>query len=363
LNPLPEEDWIMNRRVVANDLIRMLLLSTLLLCGTTATPRESINSSHQKISTPVVTAASVPAAQVYGDGLIAYSADEQIYIMHADGSGVTLLISGTLGVLNRYPALSPDGRRLAFTRDDERRNQHTLYIIGIDGSNLQRLTESPVALGEPSWSPDGSQIAFVRGYDTTYGGYANVTSCGQEIYVIDVATGKQENLTKGEGGTDPTWSPDGTRIAFTSARDGDFEIYTMASDGKEVKQLTDTSWAEAEPAWSPDGKLIAYTAHLHEGAFLCGFMPTVRPSGTNPEGMGVYVMNSDGTDQTPLARTTGGLEPTWSPDSTRLALVINGKGGWQLYVTDAGGMSLTRLTEDATQKTSPSWSLSSETVR
>lgn len=355
---------MINRRAFAIDTIRVLLLTTLLLCGSNVTPRGRINSSYKNSLRLRAAPAVVPAAQVSGNGLIAFSADEQIYIMDAGGGPATRLTNSPPFVLNRYPAFSPDGSRLAFTRDDNNQSDHALYLMDLDGSNLQRLTTSSVALGEPSWSPDGSKIAFVRGYDMTYGGEANSTSCGQEIYVIDLVMGLEMNLTHGEGGTDPTWSPDGTQIAFSSARNDSYDIYKMAADGSMVKRLTDAEWAEAEPAWSPDGTKIAFTSHLIQaGGILCGFMPTVRPGsgGINTEERSsIYVMNADGTEQTRLAATVGGFEPAWSPDGTSLALIINGKGGWQVYAIDVEGTDLTKLTHDTSQKASPTWSLASK---
>jgi Tol biopolymer transport system component len=347
---------MMSRRVVAVDSTRALLVAALLLlCGINAIPVERVNGGLERSRAPLKAAA--PAAQILGDGLIAFSADDgQIYIMNADGSDVRLFTDNAPGVTYRYPALSHDASRIAFTRDSS--DDHALYLANIDGSNLRRLTSSPNAVAEPAWSPDGSKIAYLRGYDTTYGGVANLTGCGSEIYVIDVFSGKGINLTQGAGGADPSWSPDGTRITFSSARDGDFEIYTMTSLGGEIKQLTNTAWSEAEPSWSPDGTRIAYTSHLRQTRIECGFMSTGRPGGGSPneESTSIFVMASDGTNQTRLAATTGGLDPTWSPDGTRLALVVNVKGDSQIYSTDADGVSLVNLTEGWTQKSSPSWS-------
>jgi TolB protein len=348
----------MNRRIVVN-IIRGLLLATLLLCATNVTPRESAGRSLEKnrASGVAPALASSSAAQVFGGGLIAFSADDgQIYVMNADGSDARRLTDGSSGVVNRYPSFSPDGSRIAFIRDVDRRNDHALCVVNVDGSGLQQISSSFVALGEPAWSPDASKIAFVRGYDTTAGGFANITGCGSEIYVIDLASGLETNLTQGAGGVDPAWSPDGTHIAFSSFRDDNYEIYTMASDGSDVRRLTYTGWAEAEPAWSPDGSRIAYTAHLAQSMLDCGFMSTGLSGISNEGQTSVYVMTTDGANQNKLALTNGGVEPTWSPDSARLALVINAKVGWQIYVTDLNGTSLARLTWDSTQKSSPSWS-------
>ncbi len=347
----------MSRRTLTNNKISLLLLTMLVFCSINVTPRQRLDSSHHN-RTLADAPTQVSASQISGNGLIAFSAAGQIYVMNADGSDVRRLTDDTPRVLNQYPVFSPDGSHIAFTRIDESSpGEHGLYIIGIDGGRLQRIASGFTPLGEPTWSPDGSRIAFIRGYDTTVGGYAVKSTCRPEIYAIDVVTSEEVSLTLGEGGTDPAWSPDGTRIAFSSFRDGNYEIYTMDSDGKNVQRLTYTDWAEAEPAWSPSGKQIAYVAHLLQEGLLCGFIPTGRPPTTEAEPSSIYVMEADGTNQTGLEVTSGGNEPTWSPDGAWLALVLSDKNGTQIYTTDAGGNTrLIQLTSDAEEKTSPSWS-------
>lgn len=346
-----------NKRPLVIDKIRALLLAMLLLCGANVMSRGHIDSSHQNNRPSGGTPAIAPAGKVSSDGLIAFSANNQIYVMNADGSNLRRLTDGAPGDTNHYPAFSPDGSRLAFIRYESRGKGYSLSVIGIDGSGLQQFVSSSGALGEPTWSPDGSRIAFIRGQDMTVEGAAYLASCGSQIYAVDVFTGIEINLTKGAGGTDPSWSPDGTRIAFSSHRDGNYEIYTMDSDGNDLQRLTYTDWAEAEPSWSPDGKQIAYAAHLFQSSLLCGFMPTGRPAGADEEMASIYVMTSDGANQTELELTSGGNEPTWSPDGTSLALVItNAKHDSQIYVIDADGTNLKELTSDSTQKSSPSWS-------
>lgn len=331
----------MNNRAVAVRKIKVLFLTSALLMSARA------------------------AALAWDDGgLIAFSAGGQIYVMNSDGSGVRPVKSKTPGARDSYPALSPDARSVAFVRD-EGLGLYKLCVVGVDGSGLQCPTASVAPLGEPSWSPDGSRLAFIQGYDPTVNGYAGITGCSPEICVLEIASGKETNLTLGSGGTDPAWSPDGTRIAFSSLRDGNYEIYTTDLKGEQIQRLTYTEWAEAEPSWSPDGRRIAYVAHLIQANSDCGFMPTGGVGGgdTVEATSSVYFMNVDGSDQTGLAGTTGTTELSWSPSGARLAVALNSNRDTQIYVTDVWGGSLTRLTSDPTPKSSPSWARSQTAVK
>ena len=346
---------MLNRRAITTHLIRVSLITSLLLWGVDVMPGQRLNSSNNN-RTLAVAPTLVSASQTSKGELIAFSAGEQIYVMNADGSDIRLITERIPNVYYDYPALSPDGSHIAFISTDMSSLQHSLNIAGVDGSRLQRIISGPAWLSEPTWSPDGSKIAFARGHDNTIYGWAMKLTCRPEIYVADVLSGKYVSLTQGEGGTDPAWSPDGTRIAFSSFRQGNNEIYTMATDGKGVQRITYTDWAEAEPAWSPDGKQIAYAAHLFQTDVGCGFIPTGRPPESLTEPMYIYVMDFDGTNQTRLETTGGGNEPTWSPDGAWLAFVIADKNGRQVYVTEASGSSLTRITSGIDEKSSLSWS-------
>jgi Tol biopolymer transport system component len=348
---------MMNKKPLAIDKSSVLLLAMMLLCGANVMSRGHIDSSHKNSRASGVAPTSISAAEVSSHGLIAFSASNQIYVMNADGSNVRRLIDGAPGVSNHYPTFSPDGSRLAFIRYEPVSDINSLCVIGVDGSGLQQLINSRGPLGEPAWSPDGSRIAFIRGEDTTLYDSAYLATCSPDIYAVDVFTRKDVNLTKGAGGTDPSWSPDGTRIVFSSYRDGNYEIYTMSSDGNDIQRLTYTDWAEAEPAWSPDGKQIAYAAHLLQAELGCGFIPTGRPPDTDEVISSIYLMTCDGLGQTMLESTRGGTEPAWSSDGTSLSLVIsNSTDGSQIYVTDVDGTRPAKLTSDSTRKSSPSWS-------
>jgi TolB protein len=182
---------------------------------------------------------------------------------------------------NWLPAWSPDGSKLAFssTRD----GNPEIYIVNRDGSGLRRLTNNPSIDITPTWSPSGTQIAFtsdrsgtpqiyVVGADglnlakrTSDGycdrptwspapyneiAYSSRSGPGFDIRVIDVVTGVSSALTNGEGTNEsPAYSPNGRHIVFTSTRSGKTQVFTMARDGKDVRQITRTGNNE-KPDWS-----------------------------------------------------------------------------------------------------------------
>jgi TolB protein len=334
---------------VRGRVLKVLLLVCALVCGAFAPPAG-------------LGAASATAVE---GGVIAFSAGGEIYVVGAGGGAAQKVVGLEGGGTNRQPAVSPDGTRIAFS--SSREGNFSLYLVGVDGQGLRRLTYSPSSDGEPAWSPDGSKIAFVRGYDGTGEGYANLSPCAAEVYVVNVpgglsggvVTADEVSLTRGQGGTDPAWSPDGTRVAFSSQRDGNYELYTMDPNGEGVTRLTYTSSAEAEPAWSPDGSSLAYASQRARAGEGCGWMGTPISPGQDDNGAeapGIYLINLSRNRHRKLSGADGVTDPTWSPDGLSIAFVSVVSGDGQLYAASVSTGLRTQLTFDATPKSSPSWS-------
>jgi dipeptidyl aminopeptidase/acylaminoacyl peptidase len=184
------------------------------------------------------------------------------------------------------PRWSPDGSRMAFVSSRAEKEPGQLYVISLRGGEAQRLTQLKEEVKSVAWSPDGTRIAFAsRVRDESYEeederkrpprrvtrlfyklddeGWTSDRKT--QLYVVP-ADGSEEPRQITQGETDagaPTWSPDGSKLAFASAREEDWDtalvsdLYLVSADGGEPTRLTQGGGAYGSPAWSPDGRQIA----------------------------------------------------------------------------------------------------------
>ena len=139
--------------------------------------------------------------------------------------------------IDTSPTWSPSGTQIAFTSD--RTGTPQIYVVGVDGLGLRKITSESYC-DRPTWSPAPyNEIAF-----------ASRTGPGFDIKVLDLVTNQVRALTFGEGSNEsPSWAPNGRHLAFASTRSGKYQIFTIARDGKNVKQITRLG-NNYQPDWS-----------------------------------------------------------------------------------------------------------------
>ena len=226
----------------------------------------------------------------------------------------------------------------------------TWVIIGV------ALNRGPDALGDsaPTWSADGTKVAF-----------SSDDSGDLDIYVMNADGTGRVNLTNREAkDMDPSWSPDGEWIAFLSRSQGKTDIHRVRPDGSGLSSLTTyPTQLYSRPIWSPDGTKIAFTSNRDADpppqlgptpVPLFDDAPEFPAAAPRPE---LYVMNADGSSQTRLTFNfffDGNL--TWSPDSERIAFQSRTDGDHEIYVVNVDGTGLTKLTDNEYADVFPAWS-------
>ena len=265
------------------------------------------------------------------------------------------LILGVVIVLGLTPLMVCVDAQARIAFSSNRDGDNDIYVMDVDGGNLQRLTNNSDGDGDPVWSPDGRRIAFTSDRDGHVNRHGWPT---HDIYVMDADGSNQRNLTNHPAADwDPSWSPDGKRITFTSWRDGPFniEVYVMDADGNNLQNLTNHPRDDRNPSWSPDGAHIVFSAR-REGHFENKFSITHE----------IYIMDADGGNQRRLTENRNNdWDPVWSPDGKRIAFEADRKGNlekFDIYVMDADGGNLQNLTQHRAWDSSPSWSPDNEQI-
>jgi TolB protein len=252
----------------------------------------------------------------------------EIFVMGADGSHQRPATSN--GSINNFPAWSPDGEAIVYT--SYRYQDRPLLFVstrgrGHPGRLLQRL-DGVGAEFRGVFAPDGKRLAVVL----TRPGLSS------DIYSVAPDGRKLKQLTAGAAiEVSPSWSPDGRSLAFVSDRSGSPQIYVMDADGSNQRRLTFQGSYNTNPAWSPDGKWIAYESRVG-GQFDIWLI--------DPEGVvNVPIITHPRSDES----------PTWAPNGRKLAFSSRRRGRADIYVVDVSGENVRRVTQGAGDNTAPAW--------
>jgi Tol biopolymer transport system component len=275
----------------------------------------TITSGASLIDSVEVACESVAPRILYGSSR---DGDYDLYVANADGSGPTRITTASA----YHGQWSPDGSHLVYM--SPRSGYHQIYVSDTNGLNEIQLTSDSAAHDYPRWSPDGSRIAFTKDQSTWVmnadGSDAHLVLAssfvdavswspdgnqiafgGLEVFVMNADGTHYHALTytPNHNSTAPVWSPDGTRIAFITNRDSAAsDIYVMNADGTNQIALTHSPYgvANEQIAWSPDGTRLAFRSN----------QPDSHPN--------IYTMNVDGTDVTDITHSIGdNFGPAWHP--------------------------------------------------
>lgn len=245
----------------------------------------------------------------------------ELYVMNADGTDVTRIAdlsqhAEMIECLSEEWAFSPDGTRIVFSIAEEKEiscfAKPDIYVADIDGSNLHNLTNSPSDDRDPSWSPDGEKIAFEKVLVRRGRGDRMISG----IYSIDPDGTNLSSLSN--DGSSPTFSPTDEKIAFMANRWG---FYVMNADGTNVTRLPIPKGIHHySPRFSPDGDQIAF-AGLDN----------------------IYVINADGSHLRPVITTGSPIDPgallyfVFSPDGKWIAYSNRIKRNDEIYAVNTDG--------------------------
>ena len=259
--------------------------------------------------------------------------DYKLFIVDTDNGEWRKLTPGSWeadGIAERYPSWSPDGRRVAFVREEG--GQSDIFVMNAGNFDLVNITNSPYNEYAPIWSPDGEQIAFNR-----EGGEPVATN----IYLMNADGSDVRQLTSySSGAVYPDWSPDGSQIAFArvhgSTTQSSLNVWIMNVDGSEAQPITELDILVGRPRWSPDGEHIAFVA-----------------------GSQIWVVAPDGSSLRSVTEETGATShPAWSSDGQRLVYIsgnfVDGSDG--VGVANIDGTILERWSNDTDIQDSPAWS-------
>jgi len=270
----------------------------------------------------------------------------EIYTM--DSSSMNLINVTKTSSEDLCPTWSPDGTKIAFQSTREPHNLSSIYLMDADGTNVKCLTPEAKICRFPAWSPDGKKIAYCvmrrPGSSSWSGGGMKTTAMAAAQVMPDViltmnpdGTAKQYAAT----GWGPAWFPDSQRIAFTSNSSGIWEIYSVNSYGSDIKKHSSLFKARSDYGTSLPLCEFPALAVSPDGGSIAVEYPDNTPGG----GRDIFVLMLNSDKPINITNKFDGASycPSWSPDGTKIAFTLETMTGTGIYLMNADGSNLTKL--------------------
>ncbi|MEW6272607.1 MAG: Tol-Pal system beta propeller repeat protein TolB [Thermodesulfobacteriota bacterium] len=250
---------------------------------------------------------------------------KELYSMSFDGSELRQLTRNQ--TINLSPSWAPDARSVIFTSYKDGRPK--LYEIDVVTGRERLIPTGPGMVMGASFAPDGREIAVTR---SAGDGDSDIVLVSPEGQILS-------RLTQGQTiNVSPSFSPDGSQIAFCSGRGGSPQIYVMGTGGGQPRRVSSRGSYNTQPVWSPKGDRIAYTGRV-DGRFQ------------------IFVVDAGGGEALQVTSSRGdNVDPTWSPDGRYLIFSSTRAGKAQLYFSDARGVRQRQLISSPGSDSSPAWS-------
>jgi hypothetical protein len=333
----------MKQRNIARLFI--LTLTLVLLWSPNTLPIHSSSQAAQAATDPRRTEPNdQPTSTAVANGKIAFTSDRdgnrEIYVMDPDGTNQVRLTNNQ--VVDDHPTWSPDGTKIAFV-SERASGGFAIFVMNADGTNKVEIT--PIVFDNPdpifdawgmSWSPDGNRIVFQEGVADSHPGYHP-----NDIFIVNI-DGRNRQLLVGSPSDErqPAWSPDGSRILFSkSVSVNSSNLFTIRPDGTDLQALPALGHFDREndlaPTWSPTGDKIAVQ--------VWDYIDFENIAIANADGSNLFWFAGEISDK-----------PDWSPDGSKIVFHLR-DGGTQIYVQNVDGTGLTRLTDQPGNNFKPSW--------
>jgi Tol biopolymer transport system component len=257
-----------------------------------------------------------------------------IFVMSLNGAPVTRFTTAPATMFDRFPAFSPDGKQIAFTRDKDDGGKADIYLLSLSRHEEKKLASLDRMVSSLTWTPDGKRIIFALGLSSMgQASLFSVTTDGREVERLQIVSSEA---------ADPVVSRQGDRLAYVMpVFDTNIWKYS-AEDNTPPSKLISSTKMDVQPNFSADGRRVTFVSN-RDGEFV------------------IWMSNADGSDAVRASSIKGGT-PVWSPDGTQIAFDTIERGHTDIAMVAADGGKQEFLTSDSYSNQVPSWSADGNSV-